>query len=90
VDPPEVPLPERWTVIAARGPYAYADERRLMIDFGVDVLLTKDSGGSYTAAKLDAAGDLGIPVVVVARPARPAGLPTVTTVAEALDWSGLT
>jgi precorrin-6A/cobalt-precorrin-6A reductase len=90
VDPPEAPLPERWTVITARGPYAYADERRLMIDFGVDVLLTKDSGGSSTAAKLDAAGDLGIPVVVITRPVRPAGLPTVTTVAEALDWSGLT
>ena len=86
VDLPETDVPARWTVITARGPYTYADERRLMIDFGVDVLLTKDSGGSPTAAKLDAAGDLGIPVVVIARPARPPGVPTVAGVVDALTW----
>lgn len=86
VDPPEFPVPARWTLITARGPYDYADEHRLMIEFGVDVLLTKDSGGSHTAAKLDAAGDLGIPVVVIARPAPPPGVPTVTTVADVLTW----
>jgi precorrin-6A/cobalt-precorrin-6A reductase len=89
VDPPEIPLPERWTVITARGPYAYADERRIMADHGTDILLTKDSGGSHTVAKLDAAGDLGVPVVVIARPARPASVPTVATVADALAWPGL-
>jgi precorrin-6A/cobalt-precorrin-6A reductase len=89
VDPAEFAVPECWTVFTARGPYAYADERRLMIDFGVDVLLTKDSGGAHTAAKLDAAGDLGIAVVVVARPPRPKGVPTVSSVAEALTWPAL-
>ena len=58
-----------------------------MAEAGTDVLLTKDSGGTHTAAKLDAAGDLGIPVVVIARPPRPIGVPTVSTVAEALAWS---
>jgi precorrin-6A/cobalt-precorrin-6A reductase len=85
VDPPELPVPERWTLITARGPYDYAAERRLMADFGVDVLLTKDSGGSATVAKLDAAGDLGIPVVVIARPAREQ-VAQVRTVAEAVGW----
>jgi precorrin-6A/cobalt-precorrin-6A reductase len=85
VDPPELPVPERWTLIVARGPYAFAAERRLMSEFGVDVLLTKDSGGSHTRAKLDAAGDLGIPVVVIARPHREPGA-HVGTVAEALTW----
>jgi precorrin-6A/cobalt-precorrin-6A reductase len=85
VDPPEVPLPERWTLITARGPYDFAAERRLMSEFGVDVLLTKDSGGSHTHAKLDAAGDLGVPVVVIARPHREPGA-QVSTVAEALAW----
>jgi precorrin-6A/cobalt-precorrin-6A reductase len=89
VDPPEFAVPERWTVLTARGPYAYADERRLMTDFGIDILLTKDSGGEHTAAKLDAAADLGVPVVVVARPPRPAGVPTVAGVAEALAWPAL-
>ena len=85
VDPPKVPVPDRWTLITARGPYDYAAERRLMGELGVDVLLTKDSGGSHTVAKLDAAGDLGIPVVVIARPRR-APADQVTTVAAVLAW----
>jgi precorrin-6A/cobalt-precorrin-6A reductase len=83
VDPPELPLPDRWTLILARGPYEPVAERALMTEHGVDWLLTKDSGGTMTAAKLDAAATLGLPVVVIARPAPPPGVPTVTTVAEA-------
>jgi precorrin-6A/cobalt-precorrin-6A reductase len=85
VDPPDVSVPERWTLITARGPYDYAAERRLMEEFGVDVLLTKDSGGLHTVAKIDAAGDLGIPIVIIARPRREAGA-AVGTVGEALAW----
>ena len=83
VDPPEVPVPERWTLINARGPYDYAAERRLMSEFGVDVLLTKDSGGSQTVAKIDAAGDLEIRIVIIARPGRELQA-QVSTVADAL------
>ena len=88
VDAPEVALPDRWTLITARGPYDYAAERRLMSEFAVDVLLTKDSGGSQTVAKLDVAGDLGIPVVIIERPPRPPGVATVEDVADALAWLG--
>ena len=56
-----------------------------MSEFGVDVLITKDSGGAHTVAKLDAAGDLGIPVVVIARPRREP-VAQVGTVAGALAW----
>jgi len=85
VDPPDWPLPPPWTVIRSRGPYDFATERQLMLDFAVGALLTKDSGGEHTAAKLDAAADLGIPVVVIARP--PTGnAPTVTSVAAVLPW----
>ncbi len=84
VDPPDLPLPDRWTVIRARGPYDYAAEHRLLVEHRVDTLLTKDSGGDHTAAKLAAATDLGVRVVVVERPPRP-DVPTVTTVAAALD-----
>ena len=85
VDTPEVPVPQRWTLVTARGPYDYAAERRLMSEFGVDVLLTKDSGGSATVAKLDAAGHLGIPIVIIARPARDQ-LDQVRSVADAVAW----
>ncbi len=81
VDPPTFVLPERWTVLRARGPYDEADERELMADRQVGALLTKDSGGDHTAAKLGVAAELGIPVVVVERPPRPAGVTTLRTVA---------
>ena len=86
VDPPEFALPPRWRLHRSRGPYAYADERTLMTELAPDLLVTKDSGGSHTAAKLDAARDLGIGVVVIARPAGPVGVPGVTGVDEALAW----
>lgn len=88
VDPPEVDLPARWQVIRSRGPYAYAGELALMRTAETDLLVTKDSGGSHTAAKLDAARDLEVPVVAVTRPPTPAGISVVTTVADALARLG--
>ena len=58
-----------------------------MLAHGIDVLVTKDSGGDLTAAKLTAAAATGIPVVVVRRPAPPAADVTeVSTVADAHIW----
>jgi precorrin-6A/cobalt-precorrin-6A reductase len=85
VDPPPTSLPERWEVILSRGPYSYAGERKIMTEQGIDVILTKDSGGTHIIAKLDAAGDLGIPVVIIARP-KPAPLPLLRTAAEVVAW----
>lgn len=86
VDPPETALPDRWQVIRSRGPYAYADELALMRSTRTDLLVTKDSGGMHTAAKLDVARDLGVAVVVIARPTPSADPASVGTVAEALAW----
>lgn len=86
VDPPAFALPPRWHLIRSRGPYRIEAERRLMLDHGVEALVTKDSGGPYTSAKLDAAADLGIAVVVISRPALPSGAPEVGTVTAALHW----
>lgn len=86
VDPPEPPLPGQATVVLARGPFTVADELALMRQHEVDVVVTKDSGGPMTAAKLTAARELGLPVVLVRRPPVPAGVPTVATVEEALTW----
>ena len=86
VDPPEPPLPPRTTVVLERGPFTLADELALLREHAVDVVVTKDSGSSLTEAKLTAARELGIPVVVVRRPPLPDGMPAVATVEEALAW----
>ncbi|WP_330475746.1 cobalt-precorrin-6A reductase [Terrabacter sp. C0L_2] len=88
VDPPEWEVPASWEVLRARGPYPYAGERDLLESRRIDVLLTKDSGGALTEAKLTAAHDLGVPVVVVRRPPVPEGIRVVATVDDALGAVG--
>jgi precorrin-6A/cobalt-precorrin-6A reductase len=86
VDPPDGPAPPRMTLILDRGPYTAAGESALMREHGVGLLVTKNSGGPMTSAKLDAARDLGVQVVMVRRPPLPLGSVAVTTVAEAVRW----
>jgi precorrin-6A/cobalt-precorrin-6A reductase len=86
VDPPDEPLPAGTTLLLDRGPFSVADELALMRDHEVDVVVTKDSGGHLTEAKLTAARELGLPVVLVRRPPLPDGVETVGTVEEALVW----
>ncbi|MBN6037963.1 cobalt-precorrin-6A reductase [Amycolatopsis sp. 195334CR] len=86
VDPPEPPLPRQHELLLNRGPYQVGGEIELLRTRRIEVLVTKDSGGGMTAAKLHAARRLGLPVVLVRRPA-PAGAPhTVATVEAALEW----
>jgi precorrin-6A/cobalt-precorrin-6A reductase len=87
VDPPDPPLPADHVLIRSRGPYAVDGERALLHEHGIRVLVTKDSGGEMTTAKLTAAREVGLPVVMVDRPAMPD--PSVEIVADptaALDW----
>jgi precorrin-6A/cobalt-precorrin-6A reductase len=86
VDPPEGPVPPRMTLILGRGPYTVEGESALLRDHQIGLLVTKNSGGSMTAAKLEAARDLGVQVVMVRRPPLPPGSRVVTTVPEALNW----
>ncbi|MGY1748328.1 cobalt-precorrin-6A reductase [Modestobacter sp. SYSU DS0511] len=86
VDPPDEPLPAGATLLLDRGPFSVADELALMRNHAVDVVVTKDSGGHLTEAKLVAARELGILVVLIRRPPLPPGVETVATVEEALAW----
>ena len=87
VDPPECALPPRHLLILDRGPYTLAGELALFDAHGIDLLVSKDSGGGQVAAKLAAARERGAPVVMVRRPGRPE-VPAVATVAEAVAWLG--
>lgn len=86
VDPPDGAVPPRMTLILDRGPYTVEGESALMREHGVGLLVTKNSGGPMTAAKLTAARDLGVQVLVVQRPPLPEGTVAVSTVAEAVRW----
>ncbi|GAB3306563.1 cobalt-precorrin-6A reductase [Epidermidibacterium keratini] len=87
VEEPSWPAPTSWEVLRSRGPYSLDSERELLRSRGIDVLVTKDSGGSMTEAKLQAAGELDIPVVVVRRPPVPEGVMAVDSVDDAVAWT---
>jgi precorrin-6A/cobalt-precorrin-6A reductase len=89
VDPPEGPVPPRMTLILDRGPYTVGRESALMREHRIGLLVTKNSGGPMTAAKLTAARDLGVRVVMVTRPPLPPGSTVAATVPEALRWLGV-
>jgi precorrin-6A/cobalt-precorrin-6A reductase len=84
--PDAASLPRQHRLLLSRGPYRYDDELALLREHRIDALVTKNSGGAMTRAKLDAAAALGIPVVMVARPKLPAGVAAVGTVEEAAEW----
>ncbi len=86
IEPPTAPLPPRVTVLADRGPFTLGDERALMTERGVDVVVTRDSGGQATRAKLDAARELGLHVVMVDRPPPLGGAAGAVSVEEAVRW----
>ncbi len=79
-------LPRHHQLLLSRGPYRYDGELSLLREHRIDALVTKNSGGDMTRAKLDAAAALDIPVVMVARPQLPASVAVVGTVQEAAEW----
>jgi precorrin-6A/cobalt-precorrin-6A reductase len=79
-------LPLRHHLVLSRGPYDYDDELELLRVHGIDALVTKNSGGDMTRAKVDAADALGVPVIMVDRPLMPGGVRAVSTLAAAEAW----
>jgi precorrin-6A/cobalt-precorrin-6A reductase len=86
IDPPAAiaALPSH-RLIVARGPFSLGDETALMRDERIEVLVTKNSGGPATAAKLTAARTLGVDVIMIERPAK-AEVDTFMTVDAILEW----
>lgn len=82
---PEV-LPPHHELVFSRGPYNYDGESELFRSRAIDVLVTKNSGGALTEAKLDAARDLDVDVIMIDRPALPARVKVVDSVQQAVDW----
>jgi precorrin-6A/cobalt-precorrin-6A reductase len=73
------------TYIAARGPFSEADDRALMQAHAIEMVISKNSGGSAAYGKIAAARALGIEVIMLRRPPAPEG-PAVETVEEAIAW----
>ncbi|MGH3795262.1 MAG: cobalt-precorrin-6A reductase [Pseudonocardiaceae bacterium] len=89
IDAPGPPLPAGCEVVLDRGPFTVDGELDLLRRYRIDVLVTKDSGGELTAAKLVAARRLGLAVLLVRRPPVPA-VPVLATGPQVLRWLAMT
>jgi precorrin-6A/cobalt-precorrin-6A reductase len=79
IDPPDTSLPANTKLLLERGPFRLEDELRLLRDHAIDYIVSKNSGGHATYAKIEAARLLGVPVVMVERPQKHT-VPTVGTI----------
>ena len=86
IEPPQqANLPPDLVLLHRRGPFDLAAERQLLCEEKIDVVVSKNSGGAATYPKIAAARQLGLPVIMVARPDKPAGH-LVTSPEEAVTW----
>jgi len=83
--PERADLPPDLRLVQARGPFDRAAELRLLADERIDVMVSKNSGGNATRAKIAAARTLGLPVIMIARPQKPAGH-VLADVEQAVAW----
>jgi len=87
IEAPEPPLAlPNAHYLSARGPFSYADELALMRDYGVEWLVSKNSGGAATYAKIEAARRLSLPVAMIARPHLARDCETAPDPEAALHW----
>jgi precorrin-6A/cobalt-precorrin-6A reductase len=86
IDPPPDPTAmPNGILLLGRGPFTLDQERQLLVNHQIEVIVSKNSGGAATYAKVLAARALNIPVVMVQRPAMPS-VEQVSSVEEAVRW----
>ena len=71
--PEQAALPPNLKILQARGPFDRDSEARLLAKEEIDIIVSKNSGGTATYAKIEAARELDLPVIMIARPDKPAG-----------------
>jgi precorrin-6A/cobalt-precorrin-6A reductase len=87
VDPPDRALPFDADVIVSRGPFTVDGELQMMRSRGIAWIVARNSGGAGARAKIDAARELGLPVIMLARPQLPDRL-RAESVVEVMAWLG--
>ena len=85
IEPPQRARPHDLVVLRQRGPFDRDAELSLLKERKIDVIVSRNSGGSATYPKIEAARILGLPVIMIARPAKPAGH-IVTSAEAAVTW----
>ena len=85
IDPPKTIYPGNGEYIVSRPPFDEASEIALFKLLGVTHLVVKNAGGAAARTKLQAAGKLGIPIIVVARPDQP-GAAAEIPADQLRDW----
>jgi precorrin-6A/cobalt-precorrin-6A reductase len=86
IDPPDprITLPPG-KLLLDRGPFSLEGERQLLREYQIQAIVSKNSGGDATYAKIIAARELGLQVVMIQRPIVPEG-ERVADVAGAVAW----
>ncbi|GBE95234.1 cobalt-precorrin-6A reductase [Nostoc cycadae] len=86
IDPPgQDALVPPGMILCDRGPFVLGNEKKILIQYNIDTIVSKNSGGDATYAKILAARELGVQVVIVKRPKVPAG-EQVADVDSAVAW----
>jgi precorrin-6A/cobalt-precorrin-6A reductase len=76
IDEPNTKLPANSKLILQRGPFYLNDELQILRSESISLIVSKNSGGTATYSKIQAARALQIPVVMIDRPKKH-NIPTV-------------
>lgn len=86
IDPPAPDaIVPKGDLLLERGPFTLEHERNLLLQYEIDAIVSKNSGGEATYAKIVAARELCLPIVMIQRPPIPQ-VEQVSSVDAAITW----